>query len=144
LRLYNVNLSILLSMDPSRSFLFESGFPGFPGLRKFRLEADESLTPLEWLVCAEDPDVRFIVVNPMIFRADYAPRLTKEHMKALNINKKEDLRILVIVTLHEDYEKSTANLASPLMFNVNDYKAVQILLDDGIYSNYEPIFTEEA
>jgi len=131
-------------MDQNRSFLFESGFPGFPGLRKFRLEPDETLNPLEWLVCAEDPDIRFIVVNPMLFRADYAPRLTKEHMKALNIHKKEDLRLLVIVTLNEDYEKSTANMASPLLFNVNDYKAVQLLLDDGIYSNYEPIFAEEA
>ncbi|MDR1829621.1 MAG: flagellar assembly protein FliW [Candidatus Fibromonas sp.] len=130
-------------MEPNRSFIFESGFPGFPGLRRFRLEYDETLAPLEWLVCTEDPDVRFIVVNPMLFRPDYAPRLTKEHMKALNINKKEDLRILVIVTLNKYYEQSTANLASPLMFNVNDYKAVQLLLDDGIYSHTEPIFAEE-
>jgi flagellar assembly factor FliW len=131
-------------MDPSRSFIFESGFPGFKGLRNFRLEWDDSIAPLEWLVCAEDPDIRFVVVNPMIFRPSYAPKLTKEHMKALNINKKEDLRILVIVTLNEDYEKSTANLSGPLMFNVTDYKAVQILLDDGIYSHEEPIFAEEA
>ncbi len=131
-------------MTPNRSFVFESGLPGFPRLRKFRLEYDESLAPLEWLVCAEDPDVRFIVVNPMLFRPDYAPRLTKEHMKALNINKKEDLRILVMVTLNEYYEKSTANLASPLMFNVNEYRAVQLLLDDGMYSHSEPIFAEEA
>jgi len=129
-------------MDPNRSFLFESGFPGFPGIRRFRLEPDESIVPLEWLVCTEDPEIRFIVVNPMIFRPDYAPRLTKEHMKALNIHRKEELRILVIVTLHEDYEKSTANMASPLMFNITDYKAVQILLDDGAYSNSEPIFEE--
>jgi flagellar assembly factor FliW len=131
-------------MDSSRSFTFESGFPGFPGFRKFRLEYDELLAPLEWLVCVENPDIRFIVVNPMIFRPDYAPRLTKEHMKAMHINKKEDLRILVIVTLNEDYEKSTANLTGPLMFNVNEYKAVQILLDDGIYSHNELIFAEEA
>ncbi|MCL2208398.1 MAG: flagellar assembly protein FliW, partial [Fibromonadales bacterium] len=103
-------------MDSNRSFFFESGFPGFPGLRRFRLEADASLDPLEWLVCADDPEIRFIVVNPMIFRADYAPRLTKEHMKALNIHRQEELRILVIVTLHENYEESTANMASPLMF----------------------------
>jgi len=129
-------------MDSNRSFFFESGFPGFPGLRRFRLEADASLDPLEWLVCADDPEIRFIVVNPMIFRADYAPRLTKEHMKALNIHRQEELRILVIVTLHENYEESTANMASPLMFNVHEYKAVQILLDDGVYSNSEPIFEE--
>ncbi|MDR3001061.1 MAG: flagellar assembly protein FliW [Fibromonadaceae bacterium] len=127
----------------NKTFLFESGFPGFHGLRKFRLEWDHSLAPLEWLVCSDDPDIRFVVVNPMIFKPDYAPRLTKEHMKALRINKKEDLRILVIVTLNEDYEMSTANLAGPLMFNVTEYRAVQILLDDGVYSHNEPIFAEE-
>lgn len=108
------------------------------------MEKDEALAPLEWLISTEDPDVRFIVVNPMIFKPDYAPRLTKEHMNALNIHKKEDLRLLVIVTLQENYEESTANLASPIMFNVNEYKAVQLLLDDGIYSNIEPIFGEEV
>jgi flagellar assembly factor FliW len=129
-------------MEPNRSFIFESGFPGFPGLRKFCLELDKALEPLEWLVCVENPDVRFIVVNPMLFKPDYAPRLTKEHMNSMNIRKKEDLRILVIVTLNADYEKSTANLASPIMFNVNEYKAVQLMLDDGLYSNNEPIFAE--
>ncbi|MCL1957140.1 MAG: flagellar assembly protein FliW [Fibromonadales bacterium] len=129
-------------MDQKRSFVFESGFPGFPGLRKFRLEKDEAIEPLEWLVNVENPEIRFIVVNPMFFRPDYAPRLTKEHMNSLNIHKKEDLRILVIVTLNENYEDSTANLASPIMFNINEYKAVQLMLDDGLYSHTEPIFAE--
>jgi len=131
-------------MEQNRSFIFESGFPGFPGFRKFRLEKDDSLMPLEWLVCTENPDIRFIVINPMFFKPNYAPRLTKEHMNSLNIRKKEDLRILVIVTLNEDYEKSTANLSSPIMFNISEYKAVQLMLDDGIYSHSEPIFAEEA
>ncbi|MDR2580838.1 MAG: flagellar assembly protein FliW [Fibromonadaceae bacterium] len=131
-------------MDQNRSFKFESGFPGFPGLRRFRLEWDDSLAPLEWLVSVEDPDVRFIVVNPMFFKPNYAPRLTKEHMGSLGIHKKDDLRILVIVTLKENFEQSTANLASPLMFNTSEYKAVQLLFDDGMYSTAEPIFAEEA
>jgi flagellar assembly factor FliW len=133
-------------MEQSRSFIFESGFPGFPGKRKFRLEKDESIAPLEWLVCSEDPDISFIVVNPMLFRPDYAPRLTEEHGKSIGIrkgvSKKEDLELLVVVTLKEDYEESTANLAAPLMFNKSEHKAVQIMLDDGMYSNNEPIFAE--
>jgi flagellar assembly factor FliW len=80
----------------------------------------------------------------MIFKPDYAPRLTKENLNALNIRTKEDLRLLVIVSLNKDYEKSTANLSGPLMFNVNEYKAVQVLIDDGVYSPTEPIFAEEA
>jgi len=28
------------------------------------------------------------------------------------------------------------------MFNVTEYKAVQLLLDDGMYSHTEPIFSE--
>jgi len=135
-------------MDPSRSFIFESGFPGFPGLRKFRLEHDSTLAPLEWLISVEDPDVSFIVVNPMIFKPDYAPRLTEEHGKSIGIrkgiSKVDDLRLLVIVTLRENYEESTANLAAPLMFNTSEYKAVQVMLDDGVYSNNEPIFAEGA
>jgi flagellar assembly factor FliW len=135
-------------MEQNRSFIFESGFPGFPGKRKFRLEKDETIMPLEWLVCSEDPDISFIVVNPMIFKPNYAPRLTEEHGKSIGIrkgiSKKEDLELLVIVTLKENYEESTANLAAPLMFNKNERKAVQILLDDGMYSNNESIFAEDA
>ncbi|MDR0516101.1 MAG: flagellar assembly protein FliW [Fibromonadaceae bacterium] len=135
-------------MDTNRSFVFESGFPGFPGLRNFRLEKDEAIMPLEWLISVEDPDVSFIVVNPMLFRPNYAPRLTAEHGKSIGIrkgiSKPDDLRLLVIVTLKENYEESTANLAAPLMFNLEECKAVQIMLDDGMYSSDEPIFAEAA
>lgn len=133
-----------MEMETNRSFIFESGFPGFPGLRKFRLEWDEALAPLEWLISIENPDIRFIVVNPMFFKPDYAPNLKKEHMDSIGIKKKEDLRILAVVTLKEDYEQSTVNLASPLMFNMSTGKAVQLLIDDGVYSHVAPIFAEEV
>jgi flagellar assembly factor FliW len=125
----------------TNEFLFESGLPGFVELRRYRLEPGD-YPPFEWLCAVDDPSVRFVVVNPMLFRKDYAPKITKEQLNALGVFKKEHLRILVIVTLASDFAKSTANLAGPLLFNTKDNRGTQLLLDDGQYGVREPVLGE--
>jgi flagellar assembly factor FliW len=130
-------------MDQDPAYVFESGLPGFVELRRYRLEPGE-WPPFEWLVAVDDPSVRFVVVNPMVFRKDYAPRITKEQLNALGVFKKEHLRLLVIVTVASDFARSTANLAGPLLFNTKDLAGMQVLLDDGAYGVQEPILQNLA
>jgi len=121
---------------------FEAGLPGFEKLRRFLLVDDEQYAPFEWLYSVDEPDVRFVLVNPVLFRPDYAPRVTRDHLDSLGVRRKEDLRLLSIVTLHPDFHCSTANLAGPILINIADRVGMQLVLDDSRYSVREPILAE--
>jgi flagellar assembly factor FliW len=120
-------------------FLFPSGLPGFGNLHRFILAADPGYAPFEWLWSVEDPSIRFVTVNPLLFRPDYDPKLTREHLHQLGIQQKEHLRMLVIVTLQADYHLSTANLAGPVWLSLANRIGMQTLLEDTRYSVREPI-----
>ncbi len=128
--------------EDSETFHFEAGLPGFEHLHRFLLAKDPSYEPFEWLCSVDDASVRFVMVNPVLFRPDYAPKVTREHLQALGVSRKEDLRLLVTVTLQADFRQSTANLAGPVLFNVASRQGMQLLLDDSHYGVREPILTE--
>lgn len=118
---------------------FETGLPGFENLHRFLLVAVNEYAPFEWLYSVDNPSIRFVLVNPVLFCPDYAPKVTREHLENLGVRSREALRLLVIVTLNSDFHKSTANLGGPLLFNLADRVGMQLVLDDARYSVREPI-----
>lgn len=122
---------------------FESGLPGFSHLHRFLLVAVAEYAPFEWLYSVDDPSVRFVVVNPVLFCPDYAPRITRDHLDSLGVHHREELRLLAIVTLNADFHQSTANLAGPLLLNMAKRVGMQVILDDSRYSVREPILAGE-
>lgn len=121
---------------------FENGLPGFEGLHRFLLVSVEEYAPFEWLYSIDDPSIRFVLINPVLFRSDYEPKVTREHLQQLNVHGKDELRLLAIVTLHPEFRESTANLAGPILINVNDRVGMQLVLDDPRYSVRECMVAE--
>lgn len=151
---HNMSYIVCMSEAPAKNRLngipykdtdiihFESGLPGFERLHQFVLVEVPEYSPFEWLYSIDDPSIRFVVVNPMLFRPDYSPKVTREHLEQLGVRHKEDLRLLAIVTLHADFHLSTANLAGPLLLNLVTHVGMQLVIDDARYSVREPILVE--
>jgi flagellar assembly factor FliW len=103
---------------------------GFPDQRRFALaRLDET-----GLVCdlhsLDDPGLRFVVVPPTTFFADYAPEIDDSVVAELGIESEHDLLALVVVTLGETPEDATANLMAPVLVNHRTRRAGQFLLED--------------
>ena len=103
---------------------------GFPEHRRFALaRLDE-----DGLVCdlfsLDDESLRFVVVPPSAFFADYAPEIDDATVEQLGIESADDVVALLVVTLGDRLEDATANLMAPVIVNHRTRRAGQVLLDD--------------
>lgn len=122
-----------VKIDTDKIVIFEYGIPGFESLKKFAILDPDSTYPIMWLVSLEDKDVAFPVTIPNLIRNDYEFILPKDLTEYLNLEKPEDAIILSILTIPENEEDITINLAAPIIISQNNHKGVQYLLEDGKY-----------
>jgi flagellar assembly factor FliW len=118
---------------------FPHGIPGFEKNKEFVLVQIPDFVPFEWLVCVDGSKLRFAIINPLLFRPDYSPNISKEQLEELQIEKPEDVLFYVIVTIAENPLKSTANLVGPVIINKTKKIGKQIIIDDDRYTIREPI-----
>jgi flagellar assembly factor FliW len=104
---------------------------GFKHLERFVLLTHDSKTPMGWLQSLEDPAIAFAVINPCIAKADYTPDILEDDLKFLDIRNEDDIALLTIVTVRSEPFRVTANLKAPLLINVANRDACQVVLDDG-------------
>jgi len=103
---------------------------GFPDQRRFALARLDETGMVCDLHSLDDPGLRFVVVSPTTFFADYAPEIDDSVVAELGIESADDLLALVVVTLGETPQDATANLMAPVLVNHRTRRAGQFLLDD--------------
>lgn len=118
---------------------FPHGIPGFETNREFVLVQIPDFAPFEWFVCVDGSQLRFAIINPLLFCPDYAPRFSKGQLEELQIQKPEDILLYVIVTIGDNPLKSTANLIGPVIINKTKKIGKQIIIEDDRYTTREPI-----
>lgn len=123
-----------VEVPESEIIIFPQGLYGFEDLTKFVLlgKTGES-NPFMWLHAVDDPKVCFVVIDPFVFKEDYAPAVGDEVMEIIETENYEDIRFLSIVVVPEDVKRMTANLKSPIVINSVKNIAVQAILNDEKY-----------
>jgi flagellar assembly factor FliW len=116
---------------------FPSGIPGFDKNKSFVLVSIPDYAPFEWLVCVDGSPLRFAVINPLMFRPDYAPQVQKEQLDEMGIEQPEDVLLYVIVTINENPLESTANLVGPIIINKKKRIGKQVIVEDDRYTTQE-------
>lgn len=118
---------------------FDSGLVGFPDHRRFELVqwgGDDS--PFSLLQSTDDTSLEFLVVPPNLFFA-YEPEIDDDLVEELGLRTPDDALLLVIVTVGERVEESTANLMGPIVINRDTRKAVQAVLSPDEYDIRAPL-----
>lgn len=106
---------------------------GFERCRRFVLLLHDENTPLCWLQSLEDPNLAFVVINPLVIKPDYQPLLQKIDLEFLGIKDLCEMVLLAIVTVRSNPFRITANLRAPLVINGTSRQANQIILEDTEY-----------
>jgi len=104
------------------------GLPGFPQARRFLLMQHDGETPFAWLVCADEPDLGFVVANPWQFFPDYRPELDASHLRGVGAEVEADLELLTIADVRSN--EIHLNLAAPLLLNASTHRGRQLILGD--------------
>ena len=126
-----------------RVVTFPNGLPGFERCRQFAIIEDEESAPFYWLLSVENPRLAFVLLDPFLSWPDYSPRLSRDDLKSLQIEKQEDALLYVIVTLARDVQEVTANLSGPLLINATNRLAKQLALIDERYTTKHRILHGE-
>lgn len=101
---------------------------GFPDRRRFALTRLDETGVVCDLRSLDDPDLRFVVVPPSPFFADYTPEIDDAVVTELGVEDESDLIALLVVTLGDTPDHATANLLAPVLVNHRTQRAGQYLL----------------
>jgi flagellar assembly factor FliW len=117
---------------------FDEGIPGFLDLKFFRLEQEDQGSPFFSLVSLEDKDVSFWLVDPFCFFSEYEFTLKDSHKQVLELKEDTPLSVLNILTVRSG-NLSTVNLKAPIIINMDNSKAKQVILEDDRYEVRHPL-----
>ena len=91
------------------------------------------------LQSADDPDLAFVLVNPLYAVEKYSPALSDEDLTALNADKDTPLAYYAVAVIHDDWKDSTINLKCPVVVNPEKMLGKQIIMEETSYSMRHPI-----
>ncbi len=122
---------------------FENGIIGFPELRRFTLLHDEERgtgAGIRFLQSLEEPAFAMPVMDPLLVKPDYNPEVDDELLVSAGNLTVDNILVLVTVTVPSDLTKMTVNLQGPLVINVEEHKACQVIIDGGAYPVKFPVY----
>src|SRR5690606_19041315 len=99
-------------------------------------------TLILWLQSLENPDVVFPVLEPKVFRPDYKVRLSAAELRELKLVTVNDAAVFSILTIPGDIALMTGNLKAPIVVNVREQVAKQVVLQENEYSIKHLMFKE--
>ena len=121
---------------------FAEGMIGFQQLKKYVVVNTKEGSPYRWLQSVEDATLAFLVSVPEFFVTEYAPEITDAEAKSLGLEVDTAHLILVTTTIPTgNPNAATANLAAPVIINLETRKAKQVILEDEAYTIRYPIFS---
>jgi len=115
--------------------VFPDGILGFEDIKQYIIIPNpDSEVPFQWLQSVDEPELAFVITSPFIFKPDYEFDLPEKVVKALEIEKPEDVMTYSLVVVPEDVKDMTMNLRGPIIINTSNRRAKQIVLDKEEYS----------
>lgn len=134
----NTNAFGKIAIADDKIIRFEHGILGFPDLKEFTLifNIDKGVeSNIKWLQSLDEPNFAMPVMDPSLIIDEYTPMFDKDLLKPLGGNlDPENLMMLVTVTVPKEITQTTVNLRAPIIVNVEERKAVQLISDDDTYS----------
>ncbi len=120
----------------------QQGLLGFPQYTKFCLYDAGDETLILWLQSLDEPQIAFPILEPKIFKLDYAARLSAMELRELKLDNVNQSAVFTILTIPADVTQMTANLKAPLVINLKERVARQVVLQENEYSIRHPMFKE--
>ena len=127
------NRCVFKQVNPENIFMFPRGILGFECIKKYVFLINEKVEPFIFMHAIDDSNLSFVCIEAFIIRPDYNFTLAEENIKFLALKTPCELMVLNIVTVRKKVEDITANLMSPLLVNIKNSMAMQLVLDDPAY-----------
>lgn len=129
-----------IDIDKSQVIHFQDGLPGFEDMKDFVIlnnyDTDDPV-PFMWLQSTQDSTLAFVVTIPFFMRPDYEFEIPNDICSRLDLKDPSQAGIYSICKIGGSIDSMTVNLRSPIIVNVENKQAVQLVLTDTRYSSRE-------
>jgi flagellar assembly factor FliW len=130
-----------IQIDTSLLFDFVAPIIGYDKYTYFALIDTTPDSPFKWLQSVSDPNLAFPITLCSYFDIEYNILISKEDLELIGAKSMEDIMTLNIVSIPlGDPQGATANLRAPIIININNNKAMQVILRDTSYQIKQPLF----
>jgi flagellar assembly factor FliW len=120
-----------INVRPDQIIFLQPGLLGFSRYHRYVLIEHHREAPFLWLQCLDKPDLAFVVIDPRCLLSDFQPTLLTKVMQELEVERPEDFKILVILTIPPGKpQEMTANLMGPVVINLRTRQGRQLILED--------------
>lgn len=113
--------------------ILELSIIGFDDDHRFTLVRVDDAGVVCELRSLDHDDLSFVVVPPHVFFPEYSLEIEDEVVEALHIESGDNVQVLVLLTMGDTLATSTANLAAPVVLNLSNRRAKQVVLEQGGY-----------
>lgn len=122
--------------EEKREFLIslQNGLIGLEEYTDFKIVVDPAISPLRLIDSTAKPGLGFIAVEPWVVCPTYKFDLDDSVVTELDIQDSSDVWVLCLVVIPKRMEDMTVNLKSPLVINIRNGQARQVVLVDEDYS----------
>ena len=133
-----------VEINENRIFDFVMPVIGFNELTKFIILEPGENTLFKWLQSTEDSSLAFPIISVVSLDYDYSIDLSDNVINTLEITNPESLLVMNITSIPQDNPRGTTiNLLAPLIFNLDNQKAGQIVLSGSGYDISYPMFKKD-
>lgn len=132
-----------IEVGEDKIITFEKGLIGFDEYKKYTIvynsEKNDSKS-IMWLQSLDEESLAIPIMDPAIIMPDYDPIVEDELLSPLGDIKTAEIIVFVTLTVPSDISKMTSNFKAPIIVNVDNLKACQIVADNEDYKIKYPIY----
>jgi flagellar assembly factor FliW len=131
-----------LEVQESDLISIPGGILGFPEYSRFCLVDPGDDVLIIWLQSLENPELAIPLLEPKIFKPDYTVRLSAAELRELRLDNVNQSAVFTLLTIGDDIAQMSANLKAPLVINLRERLAKQVVLQENEYTIKHPMFKE--
>jgi len=134
-----------IEIDKKSIFNFVSPIIGFKDLKKYTIIDYKPDSPFKWLQSMEDMELAFPITLCSFFNIDYQFDIPDEEAEKLGIESADDVLVFNIANIPStNPQGATINMLAPIVVNLSNRKAMQIILKNTNFEVRHKLFEQES
>ena len=123
---------------------FPRGIPAFEDKHQWILAGSDD-SAIRWLQSLDDSSLALPVTSPDAVQSDYNARIPEDDLNLVGTSNPAELALLIVVSIPDSAPwNMTANLRAPILINIKNRKAVQVIALNEEYPVRHVVFSEEV
>lgn len=134
-----------IEVDEEKIVHFQKGIPAFEDEHEFIILPYDEESPYYFMQSLKSPDLAFLLTIPFLFFPDYSFEIDDETIHELDVKNYDKLLYYSMITIpNGSIRYMTANLLAPVVINIENMQARQVVLDKSNYTTKHRLFPESV